>query len=258
MPESQDFQEVLFRTAVKADALRAAGLKGLEGITRARQAGLEREHGRLSRRLGAEHPRARALAVRMEDSVVRLRDLKVEIARAETVAPKAGAAEWVLHGYVRWKDLNPAPDLTVALVDAQGQWVRALGFACTDARGYFQLVASIRRAEPAGEAAPPTLSAPPPELFLRVNDEERRTLYSDAEPLAPEPGRIDYREIFLGDDARTCTPPEDVAPPGPPRPAPHPETGEVPPRSTSTRALEGRGPPGERKGSAKSPRKKPA
>src|SRR5574341_889782 len=106
MAESDDFKEVLIRAAAKADALRAAGLKGLEGVTQARQAGLEREHGRLSRKLGAEHPRARALAVRMENGVARLRDLKVEIARAETVAPAVGADKWVLHGYVRRKDLG--------------------------------------------------------------------------------------------------------------------------------------------------------
>lgn len=227
MPESEDFKEVLFRAAVKADALRAAGLKGLEGVTQARQAGLEREHARLSHKLGAEHPRARALAVRMEDGVARLRDLKVEIAQAETVAPMAGAAEWVLHGYVRWKDLSPAPDLTVALVDAQGQWVRALGFACTDARGYFQLVASIARAEPAAEAAPLTVPAPPPKLeaHIRITDRNRLQLYRGEEAVPVSLGGVEYREIVLEGGAGGYPPPEEDLP----GPGTAPETKVSPP-----------------------------
>lgn len=252
MAESEDFKDVLFRAAAKADALRAAGLKGLEGVTQARQAGLKREHGRLSGKLGAEHPRAKGLAVRLEDSVARLRDLKVEIARAETVAPAAGQGEWVLHGYVRWEDMKPAPDLTVAPVDAQGQWVRELGFASTDARGYFKLVAPLGRAEPARRSAERG-----PALFLRVEDQEHRTLYSDTEPLAPESGRTTYREIVLGADSRTRTSPEGLAPPRSPRPAPQPKTGEVPPPSPSTPAPEKPEQPRERKGAAKSARKKP-
>lgn len=210
MPESEDFKEVLFRAAAKADALRAAGLKGLEGVTQARQAGLEREHARLSRKLGAEHPRARVLAVRMKDGVARLRDLKVEIARAETVAPTAGAADWVLHGYVRWKDLNPAPDLTVTLVDAQGQWVRALGFASTDARGYFQLVASIKGAEPAGAAPPSKLVA-----HLRITDRNRFQLYRGGEAVPVSPGGVEYREIVLEGGRASLPPEEDVPGPAP-------------------------------------------
>jgi hypothetical protein len=208
MPESEDFKDVLFRAAAKADALRAAGLKGLEGVTQARQAGLKREHGRLLGKLGAEHPRTRALAVRMEDSVARLRDLKVEIARAETVAPTAGAAGWVLHGYVRWKDLSPAPDLTVTLVDAQGQWVKALGFANTDARGYFQLAASVVRA---GSAAAP---APPPkiEAHIRITDRNRLQLYRGEEAVPVSPGGVEYREIVLEGGAAGSLPPEEDFP----------------------------------------------
>jgi len=210
MQESEDLQDVLFRAAARADALRAAGLKGLEGVTRARQAGLEREHGRLSSRLGPENPRVRALAARMEDGSARLRDLKVEIARAETVAPKAGPAEWVLHGYVWWQDLSPAPDLTVALVDSQGQWVRALGYACTDTRGYFQLVASLGRAEPAGEAARLMMSAPPPqfEAQIRISDPNHVQLYRGDEAVPISPGGVEYREIALEEVAGGCVAPE--------------------------------------------------
>jgi len=208
MPESDDFKEVLFSAATKADALRAAGLKGMEGVTQARQAGLEREHSRLSRKLGADHPRVRALSARMEDGAVRLRDLEVEIARAETVAPRADPGKWVLHGYVRKKDLTPAPDLTVALVDAQGQWLRALGFACTDARGYFQLVATVARAGAAGASAPPSKI----EAHIRITDRKRLQLYRGAEAIPISPGGVEYREIVLEGGGAGCVAPEEEVP----------------------------------------------
>jgi hypothetical protein len=235
MAEPEDFKDALLRAAAKADALRAAGLKGLEGLTQARQAGLKREQGRLSQKLGAEHPRVRALAVRMEDGVARLRDLMVDIARAETVAPTAGAAEWVLHGYVRRKDLTPAPDLTVSLVDAQGQWIKALGFACTDARGYFQLVASLGGTEPPGKPEQPgkpelpgkpgpagkldpagkAVLAPKLQAHVRITDRNRLQLYRGEEAVPISPGAVEYREIILEDGSAGCVAPEEGEVPSP-------------------------------------------
>jgi hypothetical protein len=216
MPESDDFKEVLFAVAVKTDALRAAGLRGLGGVTRARQAGLERERGRLSRKLGADHSRVRALSARMEDGVARLRDLTVEVARAETVAPRADPGKWVLHGYVRRKDLSPAPDLTVALVDAQGQWLRALGFACTDARGYFQLVATVAGGRAAGASAPPSKI----EAHIRITDRKRVQLYRGEEAVPVSLGGVEYREIVLDGGAAGCVAPEEEVPGPSPRPQP--------------------------------------
>ena len=223
MAESEDFKDMLFRAAAKADALRAAGLKGLEGVTQARQAGLKREHNRLSGKLGAEHPRARALAVRLEDGITRLRDLQVEVARAETVAPTAGAAEWVLHGYVRSKDLKPASDLTVSPVDAQGQWVRAMGFASTDARGYFQLIATIGGTGPPGRTGP---AGQPPrlEVHIRITDRNRLQLYRGEEAVPVSPGGVEYREIVLEGAAAPLPPEEDV-------PGPAPKKKDSPPKA---------------------------
>ncbi|MGH7527758.1 MAG: hypothetical protein ACREMX_13765 [Gemmatimonadales bacterium] len=211
MPDSNDLNEVLFRASVRADALRATGLRGLEGVTRARQAGLEREHGRLAAKLGPEHPRTRALAARMENGAARLRDLKVEVARAETVAPQAGAAEWILHGYVRFKNLEPAPDLTVALIDGRGQWVQALGFACTDARGHFQIVASVGKVETEAEAGAAGVAAPAPErqVHIRITDRDRLQLYRGEDAIVVSPGSMEYREIVLGDGTAGCVSPEE-------------------------------------------------
>lgn len=201
MAQSEDFDEALSRGTERVDRLREAGLKGMETVTLARQAGLKRERGRLSEALGAEHPLVKDLTLRMEDGTARLRALKVEIARAGTVVPKAGAAEWVLHGYVWSADGSPGPDLTVALVNGQGQWLRELSFAVTDARGYFQLRAPVAAAL---------------EAFLRVTDRNRAQVYSGKDPVPIIPGRVEYQEILQGTDAtRGGVPPEEAAPGGP-------------------------------------------
>lgn len=203
MADANDPGEVAFRAAALADALRAAGLRGLEGITHARQHRLEREHERFGTRLGSEHPRVQGLARQLEDGTVRLRDLGIEIARAQTMVPRAGPTQWILLGYVRWPDLSPAPDLTVALVDARNQWVRKLGFACTDTSGYFSLTVSL------GREAQAAASAEPLEVYIQVTDQNRAVLHREKEAVLVAPATVEYREIILQGGARVCTPPEE-------------------------------------------------
>jgi hypothetical protein len=232
MPQSDEFDEALSRAAARADSLRAAGLKGLESVTLARQVSLEREQARLAGELGAEHPRVKALAARVQDGVARLGDLKVDIVRAETIAPKVGAAEWVLHGYVWSEDRSPAPDLVVSLVDAQGQWLRALGFAATDARGYFQLRASVADAATPGAAPPgaaPPAGSAPVEAFVRVTDANRTQVHRGPTPVPIAAGRVEYEEIVLeGGAVHGGVSPEEV----PGHSAPSPEPGKKPRRRT--------------------------
>ena len=200
-----DLDPVLLAAAAKADALRAAGLAGLSGVTEARQAALERERGRLAETLGRDHPRVQALGHRLEDGATRLRDLGVEIARAKTVMPQVGEAEWAVHGHVRHADRTAAPDVTVLLVDSAGRWQRPLGYACSDAEGYFRLVSKVERAP----AASPALRA-----YLRVIGPERRELYRGEEALAVTPRAVEYREIVLHDGGRGCASPEEDLPAG--------------------------------------------
>jgi hypothetical protein len=213
MAQSDELDELLLPAAVRADALRATGLRGLLGITEAQRAGLEREQSRLSRKLGPDDPRVKALAQSLQDHQSRLRDVGVEVSRAETVGPKVAADEWALHGHVRWPDLSPAPDLTVSLVDAQGQWLRALGYACTDARGYFRLVAKVERSET--NIVSTGLSA-----YVRVTDSSRKELYRGTEAVAVSPGAVEYREIVLEGDRGPCASPDESVPAGGPAPPP--------------------------------------
>ncbi len=176
-------------------------------LTAARQAGLERERLRFTEVLGRDDPRVKDLDQRLAPGTARLRALKVEIARAGAVVPVA-ATEWVLHGYVWSADGGPVPDLTPALVDAKGQWLRELGFAGTDGRGYFLLRAA---------------AADVPEAYVQVTDRKRAQVHRGDEAVAVGPGRVEYREITLGGDRTPgAVPPEDTAPGGG-EPAPDPE-----------------------------------
>jgi hypothetical protein len=225
MAESDELDGLLLPAAARADALRAAGLRGRLGVAEAQKASLEREQGRLARKLGADDPRVEALARRLQDHDAHMRDLAVEVSRAEAVTPRVAADEWALHGHVRRSDLDPAPDVTVSLVDAQGQWLRALGFACTDARGYFRVVARVQRSE-AG-----VVSTTPP-AFVRVTDADRRELFRAKEALTVSAGAVVYREIVLDFTGGTCSSPdEDAAPTGAAAPPGEP----APPRSRKGR-----------------------
>jgi hypothetical protein len=209
MAESDELDELLLPAAVRADALRAAGLRAHLGVVEAQNAALEREQARLSQKLGSEDPRVKAIAQRRQDGQARLRDLGVEVSRAETVVPTVAADEWALHGHVRWPDLSPAPDLTVSLVDARGQWLRALGYACTDARGYFRLVTKVSRSEP-------DVVSPLPSAYVRVTDSSRKELYRGTDAVATAAGAVEYREIVLDADAARCSSPDESGPAAPP------------------------------------------
>jgi len=206
MADADDEKDPLPGVAAKVDALRAGGLKGLDRAAGARQASLQRERRRLTRRLGEDHPRVQAVAARIEGAVALRRDLAVELVRAQTASPQPGAQEWALHGYVRWADGSPAPDLTVSLVDGRGQWLRELGHACTDARGYFKLVAHV---EHAADGSAAILTA-----FVRVTDDARHELHRGQEALPVLPGVVEYREIVLDGTSRACAAPEEEPGPG--------------------------------------------
>lgn len=208
-PDDMDMKDAIRVAAARVDALRAAGLKGLDRAASARQASLQRERERLSKRLGSDHPRVKAVAAQIEGAATLRRDVALEVARAETVSPQVGAQEWALHGYVRWKDLSPAPDLTVSLVDARGQWLQSLGFVCTDARGYFRLLAKV---EHTAESTANIVSG-----YVRVTDGDRKELHRAQEALPVLPGAVEYREIVLDGTGRVCAAPEEQPQAGPPQ-----------------------------------------
>lgn len=209
-----DVAKGLNQTVESADPLRAAGLERLLRVRTVKEAGLKREHERLTAKLGADHPRVAELAARLDANRDLVRDIKMGVARAQTPAVQPGKDEWIVHGYVRRKDRAGAPNLTVAPYGCEdGEWRRELGYACTDKNGYFKLCHGGKKAS-AGEFAHERDAARTERrdaVCLHVIDAQGAQLAVDKQPLAPEPGRVDYREIILGDDEAACRSPDEAS-----------------------------------------------
>ena len=184
-----------------ADRHRAASLDRLQLVRKAKGGSLQREQARLIEKYGADHPRVQALAVRAVLNQGLISDLAVESVRARTEIPKVDENGWVLHGYVRDHDRNGVANLTVALYDQNGNWVRDLGHGCTDSNGYFKI-------ESKSEIIHRGISV----NVHVLKDQE--LVYTGKSVLTPAAGSVDYREIVVGEEPQVCMPP--IVTSGPP------------------------------------------
>ncbi len=184
-----------------ADGQRAATLARLQSVRQAKATGLRKEQARLTLKYGADHPRVQALAARAESNQGLMRDLAIETTRAQTEIPRVDEVTWILHGYVRDRGGNGLPKLTVALYDSgerTANYVRELGYACTNDKGYFKLAAH-------------NLKDPAAPVFPHVLNGQGTTLHIAAAALTPQAGQLDYREIIIGDESGQCPPPPPAA-----------------------------------------------
>jgi hypothetical protein len=177
------------------DEQRAVALERLQTIRQVKATSLKREQARLALKYGDDHPRVEALTNRIAINEGFLVDVAAEAKRARTDVPVVNDNEWILHGYVRDENKKGVSGLTVALYDQSNEWVRELGYACTDQNGYFKL-ASTSSLINKGE-----------QVRLRVLSNQSETLYADQKLLAPGPGQVDYREVVLKAGAQVCGPP---------------------------------------------------
>jgi hypothetical protein len=186
-----------------ADDARTEALQQLTAFRTAKGSHLERLRLRLVDKLGENDPRVQEL-----DGVIASNNVLSHALGAEVDRAKAGGVEpdpeaWMVHGYVRSADGQGQSKLTIVACDQNGRWVRPLGYSCTDCDGYFKLRYPESGGKP-DEVPPPDKI---PELFLRVSDQEHKILVTDQAPLNLHLGIVDYREIYLPDDAASCTPP---------------------------------------------------
>lgn len=230
------------------DVERRMGLEGLMRVRSVKAQSLEREKSRLGKKLGRDHPHVVALINKIEMNRGMIRDLTVEVEHAKTEVPTVDENTWVLHGHVRDKNLKGIPNLTVALYDEKGNWIRQLGYGCTDRTGYFKL--SYSRTKEDVDKPETTIAEgqtkPGPELFIHILDQNGNHLCTDIESITPELGRVDYREIILGDDLGICKPPIDTGQPTPgpkpeptPGPRPEPPPGPVRPGTVKLEDIKG-------------------
>ena len=204
----EEVSQTLVRQLESLDPQRAQAIAGLHRVRIARADGYAREKERLTLKYGAEHPRLIALAGKMRVNEGLTRDLQFEAVRTKAGAPFVDQNNFAFHGFVRNCAGEPKPGLTVALYDAQGGWIRAMGYSCTDQDGYFRMQGTGFSVPADGAAAVAT---------IRVYDKQT-LLVTDAEPLPITPGKSEYRIIIVCDDG-TCPPPPGDPDEPPPAPA---------------------------------------
>lgn len=217
------------------DPQRAESYAGLEKLRSARAGGYAREQKRLARKYGSDSPRVTALVEKTRINQGLQRDLDFERARAKSETPSVDENGYVFHGFVRDLKGQGQTKLTVALYDEKGNWIRELGYGCTDDRGYFILRYQQPPKDPDGDTKPTATffdsaaggriaaSQKQPIAKIYVLDAEQKTLHVEQEPLRPKLGQVDFRIIVLGAHAKPCTPPPpSLAPPPEPTPTPPP------------------------------------
>lgn len=188
------------------DGARTQALEELQQHSVAKANHLQRARARLVNRLGAEDPRVLELNGVIASNQLLTRALKLEVDRASAIVADADERGWSLHGYVWNQDLVGQPNLTVAPYDRDGHWVRPLGYACTDKKGYFKLSYRQSSEREVGEMEAFNKSL---EIFVRVSDQKKNVLAADQKPLKLELGHVEYREIVIGDEQASCQPPDD-------------------------------------------------
>jgi hypothetical protein len=205
VPLSQ-VSDTLEKTIANLDQARAADLDEMSQVRTAKFAGLARDRDRLVAKLGATHPRVialdRSLALHHETMV----GFRTESAAASVNPPRVNQHSWALHGNVLDAARAPVQGVTVALYQKE-TWFQRLGYACTDANGYFVL--SVEEASKTDTGS----------LSINVLRSEK-VIYIDPNPVEIQPGHVEYREIIIGGTPDVCSPPVGRSETPPPRATP--------------------------------------
>ena len=196
-----DFESDLATT----DLARTEALEGLQQVRLAKASHLERQRARLITRLGGDDPRVQELNGVIASNQRLTHGLKLEVDRTKAATVQPDERGWILHGYVRKQDGQGQPGLTVSIYDRTGHWIPTLRYACTDENGYFKLSYHQSSAKET-EAMAFNVDS---EAFIRVSDRKQKVLATDKTPVKLELGRVEYREIILGNECDSCQPPSD-------------------------------------------------
>jgi len=206
VPVSQ-VSETLEKTIVGLDQARAADLGEMSEVRVAKFNVLARDRVRLAAKLGATDPRVLAIDASLALHAQTVPGFASEIAISTAPQPRVDESSWVLHGLVLDASRKPIQGVTVALYQ-KDTWLQNLGFACTDANGYFVLMVQ--------EAL--KIDRGPFSIDILRNE---KIIFIAPDPVTIRPGHVEFREIVIDAIANTCPPPSgnQPAPPAPPTPA---------------------------------------
>ncbi len=189
-----DIDQVLTRS----DGLRKLGLEQAQQWQSVKTDALTREKTRLAAKLGADHPRVKALTNRLAFEAGRKTVLQSERQKLDLPVEEVQVNQVLIRGRVLDQNHQPLGDLTVALADRKGKWQRAYGYTCTDQQGFFKFTVD----------APPVLEdGTAPSAYLLITDKMQKPMYLDTTALPLAAGQMFYREILLK-EVCVPTPPE--------------------------------------------------
>jgi hypothetical protein len=214
------------------DAFRATAYGNLLTVRGVKDQQLSREQKLLEIEYGPNDPQVAAIQSKLAVNQAIRTDLTVAQIQAATPRPTVDKSSYVFHGFIRGRQRQPRPRLTVALYDGNGSWAREFGYSCTDENGYFLL--RFTQSASGGKAAATQLGEVTPaaggsegssqtsaqldagSLEVRVYDSQQKLLYRSPTPLTPKLRQTDYRLIILDDSADDCSPPPPSADSTPP------------------------------------------
>jgi hypothetical protein len=199
-PNQQEQEKKVDSTFTNLDQNRSQGLEATKQLQTTQNAALEQEQKRLTAKYGADHPRVQKASARLTYNQGLFRDLDAEIERTKIQVPTVDLNSWLGHGFVLDKQENGIAGLTVSFFNANGEPIRQLGFACTDAKGYF----AITYVQKTPEETKILASQP---LYLTVSDPNQRILHRETSPRTLQLGQIEFWRVILGAPPPTCPAP---------------------------------------------------
>ncbi len=210
-PKNEDTFKLIDSTFDGLDEQREQNLERLQTIQNERNKMLTREKVRLEHKYGGEHPRIQKIKSRIQYHREVANEIKTEVDHAKITVPNLDLNTWIVHGRViEWEEGAAVEGVTVSIYDKRDRWVRKLGYACTDNKGYYAIsyTEDISREKERLAAAKESgldVEQPGDDFYLTVTDHNNNIIQRENEPLQIKKGQIDYRLIILKQSK--CAPP---------------------------------------------------
>jgi 5-hydroxyisourate hydrolase-like protein (transthyretin family) len=211
-PANDEILNLLDTTLDGMDTQRGSDLARLQTLQDVRNKAQIREHARLGKKYGSDHPRVQKITNRIQYNQGVAQELKTEVSKAHITVPSFDANSWMVHGRViKWETGAAVAGVTVSLYDASGRWVRELAYTCTDKKGYYAIsyteVAGKEKEQLTDTAYVSSIdtSHVREALYLTVTDQNKSIIHRENDPVKITKGQIDYRLIIIKQSI--CTPP---------------------------------------------------
>ncbi len=183
------------------ETVRHKGLEDMAAVQTIKNRTLEKEKIKLEKKYGADHPRVKKIADRLEYNQIMFQGLDAEIQNAKIRIPDLEPDAWMVYGVVRDSQGGVVEGLTVGLFNEKGKWVRELKHTCTNENGYFSI-----KYPPEGKEWKTALETL--DLNLRVLKGNRNVLYSHPEIINVIKGNMKYVPVYLPEPGKQCSAPE--------------------------------------------------